>query len=260
MPARHEEGPKTPQQKQEKLKIADSAKLIDGRRTCPNASEELQQHLTINLQILRNNRRSTNTAFELYPMYKEELSITHFYPTPNMIRSLLPTNALKIASGGVHNLCVIEGNTNSLPCALYNCFMSATHTDFTFIVEGTSIKVHRVVLVYRSQTFSHFFTTNKDQKEEELKGVHYKPFRMLIDYIYLNDLTLLETQGLDKELIEVYKLAKKYGINTLADEVSYRLNSKLRGICVEGIKDSEGILIIRNLHSWQEEIQGLKHH
>jgi len=194
------------------------------------------QHLTINLQIVRNNRRNMNSAFELYPMYKEELSITHFYPTPNIIRSLLQTNVLKIASGGVHNLAICEGNTNSLMVSVYSRFMSGAHCDFTFIVEGVNVKVHRIMLAYRSLYFANFFANNKELREIELKDVRYKPFRLIIDYIYLSDFTLLDIEGFDKELIEMYKLAKKYGILALQEEIRKRLHAKL--INIEDSKDS----------------------
>jgi hypothetical protein len=60
---------------------------------------------------------------------------------------------------------------------------------------------------------------------------------MMIDYIYLNDLSLLEIQGLDKELIEVYKLSQKYGILSLMSEVRTRLNTKLHSITVDNSKE-----------------------
>jgi hypothetical protein len=61
---------------------------------------------------------------------------------------------------------------------------------------------------------------------------------MLIDYIYLDDLMLLEAQGLSNELVDLYKLAKKYGIKSLENEVGQRLQMKLSGISVESTVES----------------------
>ncbi len=238
MPARFEESKTTPKPDVKARTVPDTSKLLESKKPASPADEG---HLTINLQILRNSRRNTaNTAFELYPMYKEELSITHFYPNPNMLKSLLPTNVLRIASGGVHNLCVVEGNTDSLQCSLYNRFMSGMHTDFAFMVEGVRVRVHRVVLAHRSAVLCAYFTANREAKELELRDVRYKAFRLLIDYIYLNDIMLLDLEGFDKELIEVYKLAKKYGVTILMEEVRKRLHQKLKGISVEDAKDVGG--------------------
>ncbi len=234
---------------------------VDNRRstaavTAAVSSTDEGQHLTLNLQILRNNRRNTNTAFELYPMHKEELSITHFYPTPNMIRSLLAASVLKIASGGVHNLAIIESTTHSLQTAIYCRFTIAAHTDFTFVVEGVSVRVHRVVLAHRSSHFAGFFSGNKDLKEMELKDTRYSPFRMIIDYIYLADFALLDVEGFDKELIEVYKLAKKYGIMPLQEEIRRRLHGKLKGISIDDSKDCKifWLPIVKICSEWKEEI------
>lgn len=45
---------------------------------------------------------------------------------------------------------------------------------------------------------------------------------------------LLENQGLGNELIDLYKLAKQYGIEKLETEACQRLHQKLSGIMVEG--------------------------
>ncbi len=51
---------------------------------------------------------------------------------------------------------------------------------------------------------------------------------------------LLEQARLDKELIDVYKLSKKYGIKTLSTEVCKRLHLNLQDIWVEGSKENGG--------------------
>jgi len=163
MPAKHEEGPKSQQVKQEKVTPTETGKLWESKRNISSSAppEEAPQHLTINLQILKSARRSTSSSYELFPTSKEELSINHFYPNPNMIKSLLCSNVLQVASGGVHNLSIIEENTNSLYLSLYNSFMGSNLTDFCFIVEKVRINVHRAVLSHRSQAFSMLFQSKK---------------------------------------------------------------------------------------------------
>lgn len=217
-------------------------RIIEGRRQ--NSGTEDTQHLTISLQNLRNNRRNANAVFELYPMHKEELSIGHYFPTPNLIRHLVPNNVLKISSGGVHNLAIIETISNSLQPAIYRMFMTGSHTDFTFIVEGVTIKVHKVILAYKSSYFAAFFTSKKDMKEVELKGTRYKPFRIIMDYIYLSDFHLMDMEGFDKELIDTYKLAKKYGLNLLQEEIRKRLRIKLKNTTIDDSKEGKSCFIL----------------
>ena len=212
-------------------------RVIDGRRS--NVSNEESQHLIINLQALRNSRRNANTAFELYPMYKDELSIVHFHSTPKIIRSLVSKNVLKISSGGVHNLAIVEENNNSLQASIYMTFITGAHTDFNFIVEGITVRTHKVILSYKSSYFAAFFTANKDLKEIELKNTRYKPFRLILDYIYLADLTLMDIEGFDDELIDTYKFAKKYGLAKLQEEIKNRLHNKLKGITIDESKDGK---------------------
>jgi hypothetical protein len=209
-------------------------RIIEGRR----AIEE-SQNSTITLQHLRNNRRNANALLELYPMHKEELSISHYYSTPNVVKHLMSTNVLKISSGGVHNLAIVETISNSLQPAIYGAFVNGLHTDFTFIVEGVSVRVHKVILAYKSSYFAAFFTSKKDMKEAELKGTSYKSLRLIMDYIYLADLGLIDIEGFDRELIDTYKLAKKYGLNLLQEEIKRRLRTKLKNITIDDSKEGK---------------------
>ena len=207
-------------------------RIIEGRRGIDES-----QHSAISLQNLRNNRRNANALLEVYPIHKEELSISHYYSTPNVVRYLVANNVLKISSGGVHNLAIVEAITNSLQPAIYGAFATGLHTDFTFIVEGVPVRVHKVILAYKHSYFAAFFTSKKDMKEVELKGTRYKPFRLIIDYIYLEDLDLIDMEGFDRELIDTYKLAKKYGLKLLQEEIKRRLRTKLKNITIDDSKE-----------------------
>ncbi len=61
----------------------------------------------------------------------------------------------------------------------------SSHTGYTFVVEGVRIVCPQGRGTHRSPFFQAYFI-NKDAKEEDLKDVRYVPFRMLIDYIYLD--------------------------------------------------------------------------
>lgn len=237
LPGRYENSPnaKATPMKLERH-VVEPVRVIEGRR---HGAAEESQHLTINLQNLRNSRRNASAAFEIYPMHKEELSISHYYSTPNLVRYLVSNNVLKISSGGVHNLAIVETINNSLQPAIYTVFMTGQHTDFVFVVEGVSVKVHKVILAYKSSYFAAFFTSKKDVREVELKGTRYRPFRLVMEYIYLADLALMDMEGFDRELIDTYKLASKYGLNSLQEEIKRRLRTKLKSITVDDYKEGK---------------------
>ena len=43
--------------------------------------------------------------------------------TPKMIKSLMHRKVIKISSGGVHNICIVEQNTSNILKEVYTCFM-----------------------------------------------------------------------------------------------------------------------------------------
>jgi len=45
--------------------------------------------------------------------------------------------------------------------------------------------------------------------------VQYEAFRKIIDYLYLNDLTMLELIQDSSEILEIIKLSKLYKLETL---------------------------------------------
>ncbi len=57
-----------------------------------------------------------------------------FSSNPKLVPSLLPFKVLKMASGGVHNICIMEKQPFSLICDLYHQFMENVLTDFTIKV------------------------------------------------------------------------------------------------------------------------------
>ena len=118
-----------------------------------------------------------------------------------------------------------------------------------------------MVLSYKSSYCAAFFTANKDLKEIELKNTRYKPIRLILDYIYLADLTLMDIEGFDDELIDTYKLAKKYGLVKLQEEIKNRLHNKLKGITIDESKDGKkkckAMSVIESLSELAKKYEGI---
>ena len=77
--------------------------------------------------------------------------------TPKLIKSLMHRRVLKIASGGVHNICIVEPYPNSLAKDIHGKYSQNEHTDcvFTFPEEETkgpelSIRCHKFLVAARS--------------------------------------------------------------------------------------------------------------
>mmetsp|Transcript_33414 Transcript_33414/g.32870 ORF Transcript_33414/g.32870 Transcript_33414/m.32870 type:complete len:269 (-) Transcript_33414:1216-2022(-) len=174
---------------------------------------------------------------------KESVSLT-----PKLIKSLMHRKVIKISSGGVHNICIVEPYPNHLSGTLYSCLMKSKFTDVTFIIRekhssfastqedekqadteetksefqilrGKSklrkgyteykVSAHKFVLASRSAVFSDMFKKNTtkniliEKKDSGLSGdsssdvivikdTTFKAFKVLLDYIYLDNLSLLD--------------------------------------------------------------------
>lgn len=55
---------------------------------------------------------------------KESVSLT-----PKLIKSLMHRKVIKISSGGVHNICIVEPYPCHLASDIYKCYMEGTFTD-----------------------------------------------------------------------------------------------------------------------------------
>lgn len=64
---------------------------------------------------------------------KESVSLT-----PKLIKSLMHRKVLKISSGGVHNICIVEPYPNHLSADLYSFFMKSKYTDVCFVLNDKS--------------------------------------------------------------------------------------------------------------------------
>jgi hypothetical protein len=52
--------------------------------------------------------------------------------TPKMIKSLMHRKVIKISSGGVHNICIVEQNSSNILKEVFTCFMQNKYTDVIF--------------------------------------------------------------------------------------------------------------------------------
>jgi hypothetical protein len=57
---------------------------------------------------------------------------------PTLVKSLMHTRVLQIASGGVHNICIVDHYPLNLSVDLYKYFMQSKLTDVTFLVNSTN--------------------------------------------------------------------------------------------------------------------------
>lgn len=197
---------------------------------------------------------------------KESVSLV-----PKLIKSLMHRRVLKISSGGVHNICVVDPYPNHLPRDLYKSFMKSKFTDVCFVFKERNLMVrdnqheeeksgegedsdnyrgkrlrkgfyehkvsaHKFVLAARSPVFNEMFKKNViktailEKKSEvsqtaensteiiPIKDCSFKAFRLVIDYIYLDNLSILDDICGCNELTEILKLAKQYQLPELLEK------------------------------------------
>jgi hypothetical protein len=192
-------------------------------------------------------------------------------PTPRLVKSLMHRRVTKIASGGVHNICIVEPFPNTIATDLHKYLMQSKYTDVVFLVrdddddpatnsvnkgfadnsnggsedeeeeakeeligdssdeaedkllidQPTPIKqikiarinAHQFVISARSSFFAKLLVDakNNDQQQKVVElDASYEAFRRVIDYIYLDDLAVVDSVIETSDLLEIIKLAKLY--------------------------------------------------
>ena len=51
---------------------------------------------------------------------------------PKLVKSLMHRKVIRISSGGVHNICIVESKPSCILVDVYNCFMNGMFTDVIF--------------------------------------------------------------------------------------------------------------------------------
>jgi len=210
---------------------------------------------------------------------KESVSLV-----PKLIKSLMHRRVIKISSGGVHNIWIVEPYPNHLPSDLYKWFMKNKFTDVCFVFrernycireqsneedkinEVTDLRneiqistktknklrkgiyerkvwAHKFVLAAKSPYFEEIFIKNgpksqsPEKKDEEkltsensidtisIKDWTFKAFRLILDYIYLDNLNILDDVWGWSELTEILKLAKQYQLPDLLEKCESQILS-----------------------------------
>ena len=67
------------------------------------------------------------------PLYStDDYKIDGMQLTPQLVKSLMHRKVIKISSGGVHNICIVEPQPSALMEDTYNQFMKGLYTDVVF--------------------------------------------------------------------------------------------------------------------------------
>ena len=67
------------------------------------------------------------------PLYStDDYKIDGMQLTPKLVKSLMHRKVIKISSGGVHNICIVEQHSRSIQEDVYKQFMDGMYTDVIF--------------------------------------------------------------------------------------------------------------------------------
>ena len=88
---------------------------------------------------------------------------------------------------------------------------------------GRHLTAHIAIIATKSIYFQQIFLekiAQKTRKDEKLiidfsGQVHYEAFRKIVDYFYLNDLSMLDSIQDSSEILEIIKLSKLYKLEGL---------------------------------------------
>lgn len=89
---------------------------------------------------------------------------------------------------------------------------------------NTKIYAHQAIIALKSLCFANLFKEKKSSKSPKENEkividfggqVQYEAFRKIIDFIYLDDLNILDFVNDSTEMIEIIKLAKFYRLENL---------------------------------------------
>ena len=67
------------------------------------------------------------------PLYStDDYKIDGMQLTPQLVKSLMHRKVIKISSGGVHNICIVEPQPSSLTEDIYKQYIKNLYTDVVF--------------------------------------------------------------------------------------------------------------------------------
>lgn len=163
---------------------------------------------------------------------------------PKLITSFLGKNVVKMACGGVHNLCLTQTEV-PFEYEIFKLYKNELFTDVTLVLENfgsvnesnsISIKVHKFILSSRSKYFYNMFI-----KENNVSLVYKNfdefVFRTIIDYLYIEDLGFIDEIKQTNAILDGLKLSKIF----MLKKIEEKFEAKLKGILV---RYSEALQVI----------------
>lgn len=122
-----------------------------------------------------------------------------------MITSLLGENIIKIASGGVHNVCLSETPT-TLKDSLIYLFQQAIDCDFLIKCNDLTIKTHKLAMCKSEYLYDYIFT--KKNNYLDLNTFNSKNVKLIIDYLYSDNDKVINLLNSTDDIVEIVKISK----------------------------------------------------
>ncbi|KAI6216377.1 BTB domain-containing protein [Aphelenchoides besseyi] len=94
-------------------------------------------------------------------------------------------------------------------------------TDFSLMVDGKSIQVHKNVLAVKSKFFVQQFEEHPEKLEYSIEGTTYEAVEQMVEFVYLGD-----AENFGEHLNELYKLSVRFQIDDLKEKCVKSLESK----------------------------------
>ncbi|KAI6217248.1 Speckle-type POZ protein-like [Aphelenchoides besseyi] len=96
-------------------------------------------------------------------------------------------------------------------------------TDFSLMVDGRSIQVHKNVLAVKSKFFAQQFEEHPEKLEYSIEGTTFEAVEQMVEFVYLDNATIFD----EKDLNVIYKLSVRFQIDTLKEACVKLFESKL---------------------------------
>ncbi|XP_054160407.1 kelch-like protein 40b [Oppia nitens] len=120
--------------------------------------------------------------------------------------------------GSVFKRSALTPQTSNAFPGLEKYYLSEDQSDVTFVgINGTKLPAHKFVLAAKSSTFDQFFkeTPNKNQHNLQDMGYEDNVFKVLLHYLYTEQLKLDESENRYELARDVYKIARKFNVDGL---------------------------------------------
>jgi hypothetical protein len=94
---------------------------------------DIETHKSNSGDIVNTHMSGASPLMTPPPLYStDDYKIDGMQLTPKLVKSLMHRKVIKISSGGVHNICIVEPQPSSLLEDVYKQFMNGLYTDVIF--------------------------------------------------------------------------------------------------------------------------------